>query len=97
VLTALEGVTRPAGSEYDLPLRAKRAVCEAILDRELELVRFPRFEYIFLLEEAFRERSRRDPTLTLRFEHHVHAIPRASGRAARSALPGARGREEKNE
>jgi hypothetical protein len=75
VLSALEGRARPVGSEYDLPLREKRAVCEAILDRELELVRFPRFEYPFLLEEVFRERSRLAPTLALRFEHHDLAFP----------------------
>jgi hypothetical protein len=43
------------GSEYDLPIREKRAACRELLDRDLDLTRFPRLEYVILLEASWRE------------------------------------------
>jgi hypothetical protein len=49
-------------SDYDLPFFEKKRACEEVLERELELVRYPvsslsgnRFEYLVLLEVCYRE------------------------------------------
>ncbi len=45
----------PGGSDYDLPFFKKKAACQAVLSQELELVRYPRLEYLILLEAVWRD------------------------------------------
>ncbi|HZV03062.1 MAG TPA: glycosyltransferase family 39 protein [Planctomycetota bacterium] len=42
------------GSDYDVPFREKARVCDEILEGELELGSWPRFEYVILLEARAR-------------------------------------------
>jgi hypothetical protein len=55
VLAAVDKGLVGDGSEYDLPIREKRAACRELLDRGLELAHFPRLEYVILLEASWRE------------------------------------------
>jgi hypothetical protein len=68
VLASVDAGRAEPGSLYDLPFRDKERVSEIVLQNELALARYRRFEDVLLLEESFRELARRDPERTARFE-----------------------------
>jgi hypothetical protein len=55
VLAAVATGRVESGSDYDLPIGEKERACREVLARELELVTYPRLEYLVLFEAAFRE------------------------------------------
>lgn len=69
-----EGATVP-GSTFDLPIREKRAACELVLERRLELHGYPRLEYLVLLEDAHRELVLRSPGSAADFETPTIRVP----------------------
>lgn len=68
VLRAVDAGHSEPGSAYELPFRDKKAACELVLDEELELVGYRRFEDQLLIAECFRQLERRDPARARRFE-----------------------------
>ena len=54
VLAAVDRGRVAMGSDYDLPFREKERACKEVLARELDLVKFPRLEYLVLLEACYR-------------------------------------------
>jgi hypothetical protein len=100
VLATVDAGRSEPDSAYDLPFRDKRGACEIVLEQELELGRYRRFEDALILEECFRELERRDPKLAARFErvpfHEAYweldyALPRPrvpKGRVELVAAPG---------
>lgn len=68
VLRSLDAGGAQPRSAYELPFRDKKAACELLLDRELELARYRHFEDVVLLETCYRELARRDPERARRFE-----------------------------
>jgi hypothetical protein len=55
VLASVDKGLTGVGSEYDLPIREKERACREVLARDLDLVGYPRLEYLVLLEQAWRE------------------------------------------
>ncbi|MEZ0227375.1 MAG: glycosyltransferase family 39 protein [Planctomycetota bacterium] len=55
VLASAERGLVGTGSDYDIPLGEKTRACRELLARDLELVHYPRFEYLVLLEACWRE------------------------------------------
>lgn len=80
------------GSDYDLPYFAKKRAVAELLDRELELVQYPRLEYLVVLEAAYRElppekRARFEiARTTIGYWDLDVAIPRPKERRGRAAI-----------